>query len=583
MFKFKILILIAFFSKNLSTFGKIIPADNSVLHYNRIYFEEEFMDGASHYELIYFDSIPGSQRGETIHLSGKLPAFETRDLKWNTTFYWYLKAYGKSKNILSRGNLHRFELLKVESQNKEFTRLVIKTNKSEKHAGGYICLDYSRSIYDREGKVVWTIPVAEDMHPERNQIRDMKITSENTITFLNGNFPLEIDLEGNILWAAPYPYVINADTVFYHHDFKKTTRGTYMVMGNKRAYRKVIGSYPIEKLNREFEVKLVDGQIYCKVLMNCILEFNKEGKLIWLWDANDYITDEDLNFKKGPMKIPGFATHANAFSENEAGTKVYVGFRDLSRIVRIDKKSEKVEQSYGEKYPSGDAQLGADLFRRQHDASVTKRQTILLLNNNSPPGGGGGVSSVMEIKENGLVSDSLVVWKLNLNFDTLTDGKSISGGDVVELPNSNLLVCAGLLNRLFEVSRKKEIVWDAFVQAKRDEETEWRNSPQYRCNWVKELKWIHFLCREQSFKKKGKELEYTLNIYNTGSHPDHYIVDLVNENSTSLLKTETKPVKPGSNLKHTLTINEKDLQSKELLVIIKSKQASDFKILKISK
>src|SRR5689334_24059471 len=100
------------------------------------------------------------------------------------------------------------------------------------------------------------------MSAQQNQIRDLKITKDNTVTFLNGSFPLEIDLDGNILWMPPYPFILNSDTIVYHHDFKKTNRGTYMVMGNKKVYRKVLGDYSADLLRKEFETRVIDNQVY---------------------------------------------------------------------------------------------------------------------------------------------------------------------------------------------------------------------------------------------------------------------------------------------------------------------------------
>lgn len=161
--------------------------------------------------------------------------------------------------------------------------------------------------------------------------------------------------------------------------------------------------------------------------------------------------------------MPLFGTHANAFSENEEGTKVYIGFRDLSRIIKIDKQTKQVDLSYGERFPSGDGLYACHAFRKQHDASVTKHNSILLLNNDEKEV---KRSSVVELKDNVTGKDSAVIWKFNLDFDGPLNGKSVSGGNVMELPNSNVLVCAGVLNRVFEVSRTKEVVWDAFVQSK---------------------------------------------------------------------------------------------------------------------
>lgn len=141
------------------------------------------------------------------------------------------------------------------------------------------------------------------------------------------------------------------------------------------------------------------------------------------------------------------------------------------------------------------------LFKNQHDANVTKHNSIYILNNNGS--WGGGISSVIELKDN-LKSkkDTPWVWKFDLDFDTLSKGKTLNGGKVNELPNSNLLVCAGELNRIFEVTKNKEIVWDAFIYGKGKQDSVWVRMPQYRANWASQLNQFHFIPDISAVKKE---------------------------------------------------------------------------------
>jgi hypothetical protein len=348
-----------------------IPKNNSFLNYTTVYFEKEMTKGAVEYMLqVYSDSI----NGKIIHsVTNKLPAFWIENLDWGKTYFWKITSYNVEKKILEDGSYYKFTILAIKANAFDKFRVNIKTNKEQKHAKGFICVDYLRSVIDRNGKAVWTIPNIHMLVKEETQIRDMKITKDNTVTFLTGKTPIEMDLEGNVLWKAPFPYFFNGDSVMYHHDFKKTKRGTYMVMGIIKVYRKVLEAKDTADLKKEFEYKILDNVVYRRTQMTLILEFDIDGNLLWYWNANDYIKDEDLNFKKNPRGLATFATHANAFSENEQGTKIYVGFRDLSRIVRIDKATKKVESSFGEKFPSGEATYCNHLFNHQHDATCTKK------------------------------------------------------------------------------------------------------------------------------------------------------------------------------------------------------------------
>ncbi len=549
----------------LEGYAQVIPADNSALNFTSVYFEESIVAGAAEYELICFDSLPGKPAGSSTVSKNTVPGFWLHGLTWGGNYYWRIKAYDKNKTLLEFGTLHNFRLLQIAGPNGEETRLTIKTNKHTKHAGGYICVDYARAIFDRDGHFVWLLPKVEGVINNNTSVRDIRITKENTLTFLSPTVPCEIDLEGNLLWKAPYPYLIGTDTVIYHHDFRKTNRGTYLVLGTKNEYRKLTGMYDREVLRKNPLVKFIDSVPFIKTQIPLVLEFNKVGEVIWLWNSNSYFKDEDLNYKKNPDGTPNFMIHSNALSENDAGTEIYVGLRDFSRILKVNKQSEKVELSFGEKYPSGEATFGDELFFKQHDASVTKHNSLLVFNNNRNKTGGGDVASVLELNTRPTSKENLLLWSFRLDFDTLTNGKSISGGNVVELPNSNLLVCAGLLNRVFEVSRKKEVVWDAFVEFKRN--NEWQAAQLYRCNWVRLLKRYCFI--PVIVAEAGKTKKITIQINNTGNTADQYQIDVLDTEGKVLSSSKTTLIK--ENQKSSMPLDKKIASSdKKKIVVIRS-------------
>jgi hypothetical protein len=564
-------VLLTFFL-SLRSISGVIPANNSVVNYSTVYFEEEFHRDATEYELIYADSA--SWNFEVMHrrVSNKLPAFWVSDFTWGNSYYWKVKSYDKNHVQLSESEPHRFSLPRILTMDGEETRLYITRNKPKEHAGGLISIDYLRSVYDRRGNAVWTLPNIKGIVTSTTQIRDMKFTPDHTITFLTPAQAVEIDLDGNVLWKAPSPFLIGSDTITYHHAFKKTKRGTYMVLGEKKVYRKMLGSYEEEiKLNR-YRTKIIGNTGYKITAMGMVLEFNGAGELIWFWDAGDYINDIDLNFKKNNEGVRDFSSHQNAFEENKAGTKVYVGFRDLSRIVRVDKKSRKVEMSYGQKYPSGEALVGNNLFKNQHDANVTTHNSIYIFNNNDALART-GVSSILELKDNVTKDEDPLLWKFDLDFDSVTKAKSYNGGNVVELPNTNLLLCAGSLNRVFEVTKTKQVVWDAFIQVKKKDDGLWKPFSQYRCNWTGSLNRYYFLAAQSlTFINKTKKPSLKIMIYNTGNAADLYHVEVF-QNAVSVYKTVSKMLAAGEQTELKLNVKSAIKGVGEFFVTIRSGNA----------
>jgi hypothetical protein len=555
-----------------STFADVIPKDSSTLHYINVFFEENFVKGATNYQLQIFSDTSALRKGSAQYThNSSVPVFRINELGWGKSYYWRILAYTKKNKIIEQGKTHNFKIIpQINSDFFSDIRVEVKTNNTSKHLGGYILIDYLKGIYSREGKLLWQIPNITGYANTGTQIRDLEFTPDNTLTFLGDNNPIEIDLEGNTLWSLPNPFVFKSDTIIFHHDFKKTKEGTYFMLGNKTVYRKILVDFTEELKNLNREVAIIDGLPYAKTDVPILLELNKDGEVIWFWDSSKYIEDVDLNYKKTPIGFPLVHPHANALGVNDENTKVYLGFRDLSRIIKIDKKSKRVELSYGEKYPSGEAKYGNTLFKQQHDARVTSHNSILILNNNGARKND-SPSSIIELKDNIEKEDSVLLWQFGLDFDTLTDGRSNSGGNITEMPNSNILLCAGQLNRIFEVTRSKEVVWDAFIYSFGKQDSVWRDMPNYRGSWVQNFEIGHLLFNPVSIKKKKNELiSVELNVYNVNSFPESYKIEINSEEGSQLFTGKTAVIPSGDKTRSFIEFTKGIINNGNLMISLTS-------------
>jgi hypothetical protein len=552
IYRFTILFVICFSTLN----ARIIPADQSTIHYTTVYFQEDFFTGSENYRILLSkDSLFENLISTGKLQASELPAFWISDLEWGQTYFWKVNAYNKTGNVIKPGKAHKFKILAITTRNFDEVKLTVNINKPGKHSAGFIAIDNARSVFDRTGKALWTIPPIEGLVDDNTQVRDLKMTKEHTFTFLAGKIPVEIDFEGQVIWKGPDPFVLNNDTITFHHDLKKDRAGNYYVLGNKYVYRKLLSHLPEDVIRNEDMVKITDSAVYRKTEIGLLLKFDKNNKLLWCFDFDSYIKDIDLNYKKTMSGFPNFNSHANAFSINKQGTMAYVGFRDLSRIVKVDIKTKKIVSAYGEKFPSGEAQFCNNLFRSQHDACITNHNSILVFNNNGSRSG--GISSVIEFKDTFGPKDSILIWKLELGFDNLTSGKSLKGGNVAELQNSNLFVCAGELNRIFEVTRAKEIVWDAFIYSRGKKDTLWQAFPQYRASVLEKLINHHFMVRSDGFKNQENATVINYFIYNTGNFPDQYLVEVLDEKGIILKEQLTVQIEKNSSLKKNLEVGPK--------------------------
>lgn len=563
------------------------PTDGTKLNATFVYLEEEMQKNAVSYEVsVFSESDAKDDKGLIARVNGNLPAAHVSGLGWGNQYFWIVKAFDGNRNLIHTSSQHNFKIEKylVSFQQAEETNIKIKVNATEKNAGGFIAIDHIRGFVNREGQPVWQIPNIYGYTDNETLFRDIKMTEDNTVTFLTPDRGIEMSLDGEILWSTPMPFTFKKDTVMYHHEFQKTPRGTYMVLANRKVKRPMPGQYKPEQIKYNSEISVVNGSVYRKTQMTVLLEFDKNGKLIWFWDADTYIVQADLMNKKYPNGMPVFSTHSNAFCETKDQKSIYISFRDISRIVKIDKKTKQVVRAFGENFTGAKGMVATNDFRRQHDGTFTDRGTLLIFDNaeqlkdTDKP-----VSSFVEIKENPGSKDSAAIWRFPMDFDKdMTFPFSSGGGNMVELPNSNFLLCAGVLNRVVEITRDKEIVWDAIplMKTKNQAEQGWKPFPQYRCSWTAALRDYHFFATLKDSVQK--DMVYIL-LSNSGSADDSYKLELLAGdkvisalNSATVLSkgqlVQPVPLKPAQAMLKNISVRITSSHDKRIQQFVRMKE-----------
>jgi hypothetical protein len=530
----------------------VTPKHNSIVYSTTVYLEENTLQTAHHYSLaLYSDALCTILIDSKSATHNTIPVFYANALKWGTTYYWQVKAFNKQKQCIATSPTHCFAIGKMEHATFGQIKINVNSKQEGDYATQFICLDQARSIFDNNGNLVWKIPLITGIVDSTCRIRDVKLTNNNTLTFLTDKHACEIDFEGNVLWKAPQPFVLNGNTIEYHHEFVKDKLGNYYVLGRYRTYRKILDKISDEVLNNQANILRTDTGVYNQTEIGIILKFNKLGKLLWYWDSNNYLKNIDLNYKKTANNFPNFSSHANAFSINDEGTYAYFGMRDFSRIVKIDMATKQAVAAYGEQYPSADVTY-PNLFKFQHNAYITKDNHLLVFNNNDV--NNGKTSRVQIINDNTKKGHNPLLWEFDIKFDTLTEGKAPSAGNVVELTNKNLLVCTGTLNRVFEVTPSKKIVWDAFVVCKKTTDTLWQPFINYRTCAINTIVQKHVFVSNLSYTSATKKIKFKL--HNTGNVTDAYTIEIIDKNNTALHTSATNSIKPRQSKHATLLLTQ---------------------------
>ena len=242
---------------------------------------------------------------------------------------------------------------------------------------------------------------------------------ESHITRLGGYHTTlcEVDWDGNVVWE----YLNKAQ----HHDFHRFANGNTLVPEwvelPEDLHRQVKGGVvkPREKLPRLLGDDLVE-----------ITPDQKEVRRIHTWQLLDPLKDKiDPSYRRWEW------THINGIDVNEAGDIVFSA-RNCHRVAVIDGKTGelacKLENTYGQHNPTW----------------VDGGKKLQIFDN------GRAASKVIEVDP----ATRETVWSYRgAPIESFFSGH-ISGAS--RLATGNVLICEGTSGRLFEVTRKGEVVWE---------------------------------------------------------------------------------------------------------------------------
>jgi outer membrane protein assembly factor BamB len=241
---------------------------------------------------------------------------------------------------------------------------------------------------------------------------------ERHITRLGGYHTtlVEVGWDGDELWR----YENRAQ----HHDFVRLANGNTLVPEwvelPEDLHRRVKGGYlkPREKAPRLLGDDLVE-----------ITPDGKETRRIHTWKLLDPRKD-----RIDPGRRRWEWTHINGVDVNAAGDIVFSA-RSCDRVGVIDGKS-------------GELTFKFDQTRGQHNPTWLANGHILIFDN------GHDASRVVEVDP----ATGEIVWTFRGTPPQQFFSGHISG--VSAMASGNLLVCEGTSGRLFEVTRRHEVVWE---------------------------------------------------------------------------------------------------------------------------
>ncbi len=277
-----------------------------------------------------------------------------------------------------------------------------------------------------------------------------------------------------------------------------------MVLGNiimPKGWRPTVDPSSIDPQNMSPE-KLTNFAIDEKIQFSygTLLEYNKD-KLVWWWRSGEYY--KQVDFHDCADGKPVYDIHENAFFFDEVNKAVYVSFKNISQIVKVNYPSGVISNIFGSIYYPGQPCSDTTLFFEQHACKITHDGHLIVFNNNvnhidEPP-------TVVEMEEpKGSKMYLKKVWEYiypvknaEAKVKELT-----SGGNVQELSDHSLFVsmCSPFGNT-YIVDKQKHLIWDAEMESYCVPLKKWISLSQYRNSFISSRKEMESLIWNSSVFK----------------------------------------------------------------------------------
>lgn len=531
MVKVKLKYIVSFLIINVAfkAHSQYLPKDGAKLNYNQIYFEYPYIEDAVNYKL-YLAEDTTENKSDFKNLinvyTDATPALRVNNLSFGKNYKWYIETTTKLEGT-QKSEIHYFSILNsIYNDTSLYKRRINYTSKNT--TNGIIWCDFSHCAFDRKGNIVWFMPTENSEYKETSRVRDIRFQKDGTLTFIKNPDALHTSLDIQTIWKAPLTGE-NSEKykTGYHHSFEKLNNGNYMVL----AYDFV----ELEKIDKT-------DTLVNKVELVNLIEFNHKHEIVWIWEMREQFPLDILAIPKENGR--GIINaHCNAFSIDKENKYIYIGFRDISRIIKIEKSTKKIVASFGKKLNESDSLVTqTDLFSFPHDAKILSNNQIMVLNNNDFFAEKISSIEVFEQTKN-KQANIKPVWDFKFNFDTLNSGKSLKLGNVKLLDNGNYLINEGSSNRIVEITKNKKILWDMMLYRYDLEKKKWTNAGPYRIDYSSSLyPYYYTLSTAKNSQKKT-----TFTIFNEGDYEDSYICELFDESGKIKLATIKTPTIKSQN------------------------------------
>jgi arylsulfate sulfotransferase len=226
-------------------------------------------------------------------------------------------------------------------------------------------------ILDEMGEVIWYSTMSGD-RPARQLINGNLLVSSNS------NFPLEVDLLGNVQQN------VHLDFGELHHELALTTHGTILSLIHETV---TINGYPTSKTdpNAPTQIAAIDD--------NPVVEFSSEGNLLNKWMLTDILEPTRIGNSSLIENIDGLDwAHANAVFHDPRDDSIIASVANQDAVIKFSRTTGSLKWILGN-HNNWPPELQPFLLTpvgepfewqyHQHAPMVTPTGTLLLFDNGS--------------------------------------------------------------------------------------------------------------------------------------------------------------------------------------------------------
>jgi hypothetical protein len=572
--------------------AQLVPLPGAKLNYNQVMFEYDKVKGAGFYIVqVAEGASPSAFNSPVAEQKDSATATMISNLQFGKKYQWRYAGITDGQKSEWHGPYY-FEILKDSLLEKKLFKLVVTKNDSAENAGGLVLIDAMHSIIDRSGNLVWYLPDVNwrfGLLPPTKTVNGIQITAKSmvftpvifdlrltpfgTITCLVDSDVAERDLNGHVLWRAPNDSKVSGlGGEGYNHDFKRLPNGRYMVLGNE-LWHKLPPQYSDTAVGKKRfnDRQFFNGQEYARVESGTVIEYDRQGNVVWSWNSYNYLEYDPFRPKIRNQHIEyPLKAHINAFSVDKKNEFVYVGFRDISRIIKVEKSTGKVIDSWGLRLYFGGANHPVGLHQ-QHDANILDNGNIAVFNSNDYPGTDSIPAAVIISQQP--EDSNKIIWQFDCYLDSAERSKTRNGGNVDQLKNGNLLVCTGTSDRIFEVTKNKKVVWQAELRGVTKDSVVYVHR-LYRAHYASSLYPCYFVFETDRDTVSKKMPGFNIRVFNKGSESDAYEVKIGSGSFIKQFTTDT--ILPNRSATYSISPDKNLNKSNQIEVDISSQTNPDF-------